>query len=97
MNHSWPGNVRHLYNICERLAVLYTPNITLPDVKAVLHNTLEEEFEAHSTNEKELILQTLIKKQYNRGKTAKSLGMSRSTLWRKIKEYQITVDPDLSQ
>ncbi|WP_283153424.1 sigma 54-interacting transcriptional regulator [Guptibacillus hwajinpoensis] len=96
MHYSWPGNVRHLYNICERLAVLYTPNITQSDVKAVLHNTSPGRLDDHPTNEKERILQTLIKTQYNRSKTAKSLGMSRSTLWRKMKEYQITVDRGLS-
>jgi transcriptional regulator of acetoin/glycerol metabolism len=41
--------------------------------------------------EKELIRWTLQKLDGNQTEVAKKLGISRSTLWRKIKEYGLTV------
>ncbi len=46
------------------------------------HNSVEQ-------MEKQLIEQTLKENQCNRSKSAKLLGMDRSTLWRKMKQYGI--------
>jgi transcriptional regulator of acetoin/glycerol metabolism len=40
-------------------------------------------------SERERILQTLMKVNFNKGKAAFELGMSRSTLWRKMKNLNI--------
>ncbi|WP_048824155.1 sigma 54-interacting transcriptional regulator [Bacillus sp. B-jedd] len=95
MQHSWPGNVRQLFNICERLAVLYAPRITSEAIQTVLPNTInfkktiETENRATPPDERERVLQALIDNQYNRSLAARSLGISRSTLWRKMKDYHI--------
>jgi transcriptional regulator of acetoin/glycerol metabolism len=44
--------------------------------------------------EKYLIIRTLKKLNGNQTEVAKSLGVSRSTLWRKLKEYDIPRDSD---
>lgn len=92
MHHQWPGNVRQLYNICERLAVLHAPLITLEDVQAVLNKmdpNITNKEPASIPDEKEHNLQVLKDCHFNRNIAAKSLGISRSTLWRKMKEYDI--------
>ncbi|MDQ7863538.1 helix-turn-helix domain-containing protein [Peribacillus frigoritolerans] len=40
-------------------------------------------------SERERIVQTLIKVNFNKGKAAFELGMSRTTLWRKMKKMNI--------
>ena len=41
--------------------------------------------------EHELILQALVDNQYQKGRTAKALGISRSTLWRKLREINTPI------
>lgn len=100
---TFPGNIRHLFNICERLAVLKENSlITKEDVESVINlpsSTTYKNIETQSLlknstitlpkDEKELILQTLKKYKYNRTLTAKALNMDRSTLWRKMKNYNL--------
>ncbi|OGF48750.1 MAG: hypothetical protein A2044_02880 [Candidatus Firestonebacteria bacterium GWA2_43_8] len=50
---------------------------------------LGKEFETIASMEKRLISETLEKTKNNHTITAKKLGISRSTLWRKMKEYGI--------
>jgi transcriptional regulator of acetoin/glycerol metabolism len=50
-----------------------------------------DEFKTISQAERELIVWTLRKLSGNQTEVAKRLGISRSTLWRKIKEYNIVV------
>ncbi|OGF44382.1 MAG: hypothetical protein A2452_09665 [Candidatus Firestonebacteria bacterium RIFOXYC2_FULL_39_67] len=52
-------------------------------------NILGEDFETIASMEKRLISETLQKTNNNHTITAKKLGVSRSTLWRKMKEYGI--------
>jgi DNA-binding NtrC family response regulator len=51
--------------------------------------TNEPEFISLAEMEKRLISETLIKCDGNQTLAAQKLGVSRSTLWRKMKEYQI--------
>jgi transcriptional regulator with PAS, ATPase and Fis domain len=41
-------------------------------------------------SEKTLILDTLRKYNWNKGKTASALDINRTTLWRKMKKYDIS-------
>jgi len=43
------------------------------------------------TSEKNLILDMLQKYSWNKGKTADALNINRTTLWRKIKKYNISL------
>lgn len=96
--YHWPGNIRELHNLIERLVVLFEPseisNIDidqlLPQAKEYPHFfdssvlTLTDEKERL---EKERIQHTLKYTFGNKSITAKELGMSRATLYKKIKKY----------
>ncbi len=92
MQHNYPGNIRELENIIEHAFVLckekYIQVIHLPthfrkdqDVARICM-TLDEVEKLH-------ILKTIEKNSWNKSKTAKDLGIDQSTLWRKIKRYEI--------
>lgn len=97
--HDWHGNIRQLFNICERLAVLSTTgtittadvenelNISAPQKKHTLY--LENNNLSYDDKEKALILDALAASKYNRTAAAKLLNIDRSTLWRKMKQYNI--------
>lgn len=94
-NYNWYGNVRHLFNICERLAVLKCGDtITEKDVEEALAPILQKAavpLEPLSTyseeSELEAIKQALFKAKYNRQVASELLGISRTKLWRKMREY----------
>jgi two-component system response regulator HydG len=98
MSYSWPGNVRQLRNIIERMVVLTSTNKigveTLPpeirpaggDVTGGMNNLVGISIEQA---EKELIRNTLQLVNGNREQAAKILGIGERTLYRKIKEYNL--------
>lgn len=95
--YEFPGNIRQLENITERLVVL-SESATIDDelVRDILNNEprLKKVIPANEAtsipeNEKELIARTLIRFNNNKTLTAKELKISKSTLWRKIKRYHL--------
>lgn len=98
-NYSWPGNLRELKNIIRR-AVLLTVTDTLQKeslpqglITAEMESSLSSDSlsikDNHQKKEKELILEALLLCKYNKSKTAEKLGIDRTTLYKKIKQYQI--------
>lgn len=94
MNHDWPGNVRELENVIHR-GVALSPNdeITpelLPHEIYRCYETGSDDGARKSGNlaeiEKEVILETLKKMKGNKKKTAQELGISKTTLWRRLKD-----------
>jgi PAS domain S-box-containing protein len=99
--YSWPGNVRELKNAVERLLLrCRSPKIEAVDIASVLKIDLEEKSPqeaAESQKEKEnlnnqvdtitlsLIKRTLAECGGNKAEAARRLGVSRTTLWRKLK------------
>lgn len=91
----WPGNVRQLRNVVERLVVtsrqsLVTP-AELPDF-VVSHDRGAKQFTVRvgmtlAETEKLLIRQTLSQLTTNRAAAAQALGISRRTLQYKLKHY----------
>jgi DNA-binding NtrC family response regulator len=91
----WPGNVRQLRNIVERLVVTVPASIIhLENLPAVLTRT-GKSTQAFAVKpgmtvaqvESELIRQTLLKVTSNRAEAAQQLGISRRTLQYKILRY----------
>jgi DNA-binding NtrC family response regulator len=91
----WPGNVRQLRNIVERLVVTVPAStIHLENLPAVLTRT-SKSTQAFAVKpgmtlaqvESELIRQTLLKVTSNRAEAAQQLGISRRTLQYKILRY----------
>ena len=100
LNHDYPGNVRELENIIEHaLIVCQDKIIERNHLPLSLQGGLPARRPARELpsfnkeieySEKTLILEALKKHNWNKGKTAASLDMNRSTLWRKMKKYQIS-------
>ena len=81
MEYDYPGNVRELRNIIESAFVLSAGKlITVEDLPTYLRG---EEMERRKIEE------ALRKTKWKREKAAKLLGISRTTLWRKMKKYGI--------
>jgi len=98
MAHDWPGNVRELENIIERAFVL-CPNgmlqiAHLPD-ELTLHGTRTSAsatlHDARTRLEAQTIRTALERNAYNRLAAARELGMHKTTLFRKIKQFGITL------
>jgi two-component system, NtrC family, nitrogen regulation response regulator NtrX len=100
-NHFWPGNIRELKNIIERLCILTIGEvITGRDAKEALKGfgKAEEIFEqgdlkkAKDEFERQYIIKTLQINEGNVSKTSKILGVERTHLYRKIKALNISID-----
>ena len=95
----WPGNVRQLRNVVERLVVTVPrQTITAEDLPLALICSVRPEriFSVRpgmslAQVEAELIRQTLINVTPNRTEAAKKLGISRRALQYKIKRYGLSV------
>jgi two-component system response regulator HydG len=98
LQYDWPGNLRELKNVIKRM-VLLTPTDTagiesLPDEMILAINQTPKpggsDLKAiNESNEKALILETLIKVKYNKSKAAKLLNIDRKTLYSKMERYEI--------
>ncbi len=102
LNYEWPGNIRELEHAIEHAMVLSQGQMI--ELQALpLEIRRGEEFEsspAAGTHfhrggpfdqkvERSMIEQALFDASGNRTRAAKKLGMSRTTLWRKMKSYSI--------
>ena len=98
--YSWPGNLRELRNVIRRAALLSKGESlernALPPEMIREGTQREGEGDARANlkraageTEKELILQTLAKVNYNKSKAAQLLQIDRKTLYNKIKQYGI--------
>ncbi len=98
--HDWPGNVRELRNVIERMAVNAEDiNITIADIpKYILKKSLDKEYLNKQTGlkkilgtiEKDLIIEILKDTKGNKTEAAEKLKIQRTTLYRKMEEYNIT-------
>ncbi len=89
--HDWPGNVRELQNVIERiLATLKSSKIGTEIVQAHLEDQLESDVRMQlRTAEMEDIRRALVLSRGKHAEAAKILGISRSTLWRRLKKINI--------
>ena len=96
-SYQWPGNVRELSNIIERTVALSDSEILHLDeipnaVEAPGQMDAGCELDADQPTlaelEKRYIYKLLEKFNDNREKTASVLGINKSTLWRKLKDYE---------
>jgi PAS domain S-box-containing protein len=95
MRYDFPGNVRELENIIEHAFVMCKGEIIElrhlpPELVESAKETAIEEGEVNKplqTAEAEVIRKALERNEGNRLRTARELGIDRSTLWRKIKRY----------
>lgn len=85
--YDWPGNIRELENLTERLIIISKSNeIRVQDLPQEIVEKVNAEQEKLS--EKEKIISSLKKSSGNKTKAAKILGISRKTLYNWIKKYK---------
>lgn len=95
VDYSWPGNVRELENVIEKAVIMepgrelrffHLPREAKKEIKC-------EDFDSGIVGledmEKALIQRTLKGLHGQRAKTAEVLGISTTSLWRKMKKYQL--------
>lgn len=94
--YNWPGNVRELQNLIEAAVQLSAGDTITAELineisPAVLSNRRESVINYSSNNvlDKETILEALTACRYKKKETAIALGISRSTLYRRMKELEI--------
>lgn len=112
LQYDWPGNVRELRNTIERLVVFSSngsileedlpfsvdPNEQTMDDVTFRENSyslsLQQEVDLY---EKKVIMKTLEAEKGNKMETAKRLGVSRATLYNKMKKLQIPMSSEKSE
>lgn len=97
-NYAWPGNVREVKNLCERLMVFtHGGSIDAEDIRTRLweesgepadepNGTLRD---ADDQFQAAFLSKRLAEQQWNISRTAQLLGISRKTLQLKIKQYHL--------
>lgn len=94
LNYDWPGNVRELKSIIER-AVLLSNGSTLPAEHLLLNYNPSKNSKSESVDggnsiadvEKQHIAKILKETSWRMTKASKILGINRTTLYNKIKQY----------
>jgi DNA-binding NtrC family response regulator len=102
MSHDWPGNVRELEHVLEGAVLLSSGEFIEPSDLSIHIQRNEKSvpmqsyppFQSMSLKEleKRHIEFVLKKNNFSRGKTAEELGISKKTLYLKIKEYGFNVE-----
>ena len=99
LRHRWPGNVRELENVIEQGVILSPGEYIVPEylplylreassTAAVSTQDLTLE-EALAQAEKQILLETLERLKWNRQVCARALGISRTTLFNKMRRFQL--------
>ena len=95
MDYSWPGNVKELENNIQHAFLLTKGDViereSLPP--RILNEVLTERRDAITSfeeNEKRFLMKILQECNWNKLQVAKQLNVSRSTLYAKVKKYNLT-------
>jgi sigma-54 dependent transcriptional regulator, acetoin dehydrogenase operon transcriptional activator AcoR len=94
MRNRWPGNTEQLYQVIRKVVAhrrtgLITPADLPPEVQATSRRVLTP----LESIECDAIIACLRGADGNRAEAARHLGMSRATIYRKIREYGIVIPP----
>ena len=96
-SYHWPGNVRELENVVERAVNLVNGNVIEPELFGILtlrknRTVFREHREALLDEvERQTITEIIQEMGFNISRASKVLGITRSTLYKKIKKYNISI------
>ncbi len=99
LDYPWPGNVRELENTIEHAVVLSKgKRIEVSHLPSILISDDDNSLTAESVkpqgtiveHEKKLLMDVLKKCNWNKSQAAVQLGISRSTLYGKLKKYKVS-------
>ncbi len=98
--HAWPGNVRELRNVIQRAVLMRASDIIDVDDIHFKVNSLGNLVSARSQMssrrladvERNAIIEELVRSRGNRSAAADALGISRSTLSRKMEQFEIDLN-----
>jgi transcriptional regulator with GAF, ATPase, and Fis domain len=88
--HDWPGNVRELRNVLERATILCLGGLITPE-----HMALRSATRVQAVSEdlddivRRRIEQTLYETDWNISKSAKRLGLTRTKMYGRLRQYQL--------
>ena len=98
-NYHWPGNVRELKNVIDYAMVLCNEEIIqlhhLPP-KLTSHQQPVVKSNVSNSQGRDQLLAALKKANGNQSEAAKLLGVSRVTIWKRIKKFGINVSSEIS-
>lgn len=87
--YPWPGNIRELKNVMEQSLFNMEGDVLLPyDLPPEFHDMQENPLET----EKDQLIESIRMAGGSIGQAAQKLGISRATMYRKIKQYGITAE-----
>jgi len=101
--HSWPGNIRELRNVVQRLSILHfgqeirrrhllelikTPTSAVGKTNGQ-NMPATKWLQARVISEINAIVESLARNRNNRARTARELGISRVTLYKKLHKYNL--------
>lgn len=100
MRHDWPGNVRELINAVDYAFVLCPEGQILPDHLPVRLNDRpprpsrpgQGKLKAPAAPERQRLVEALTEAGGKKGAAARLLGISRVTLWKRLKTHNLQVD-----
>jgi transcriptional regulator of acetoin/glycerol metabolism len=95
MSYPWPGNIRELRHAVERAVIMSDGNklmvhhfLTANDLNKILQISSKDSVNINDL-EKRTIATVINKCEGNLSKAAQELGLGRTTLYRKIKKYNL--------
>ena len=95
--YHWPGNLRELTSVLERAALNCTDDVICIEHLPPLGAGRTPEPMSHFESEKAWILDGLKRNRFRRSRTAEHLGISRKTLYNKMRLYGLlsvaAIDP----
>jgi two-component system response regulator AtoC len=110
MQHSWPGNVRDLENTIERAVVLSRGDVITPQHLSFVPTTPSQHIDVGQRVSAGIALKTIVEETerlvieealqqcgHSQSQAAERLGLTRSELEAKIREYNIPVDSAAEQ
>ena len=96
-SYHWPGNVRELENVVERAVNLVNGNVIEPELFGILtlrkNRTVFREHRGALLDEveRQTITEIIQEMGFNISRASKVLGITRSTLYKKIKKHNISI------